>query len=301
MEPSMKQRLLGAVVLIALAIIFVPMFLSGPQREPESETINLRIPQPPDSELQTRVLPVDAADSGTVAAPDAQASAAPAPASTAPVTTHEPAPAEAAPSPAPEVTPPATEPVAAGAEANPAGSAPGSAANGRFLVHLGVYARSGNARDLVADLRRGGFPAFAEATDIGGKPAQRVRVGPYDDRAAAETARLRIKELKPGVPGSVIGAASDADEDAPASALPPGRAGGWAVQLAAFSAEADANLLRDRLRNAGFAAYTDTVENDGKTLWRVRAGPETERSGAENLRDRIESKLKIKGVLVTSH
>jgi cell division septation protein DedD len=36
-------------------------------------------------------------------------------------------------------------------------------------------------------------------------------------------------------------------------------------------------------------------------LWRVRAGPETERSGAENLRDRIESKLKIKGVLVTSH
>src|SRR3546814_13514054 len=56
METSMKQRLLGAVVLIALAIIFVPMFLSGPRQEPASETVDLRIPPPPDSEDRKSVV-----------------------------------------------------------------------------------------------------------------------------------------------------------------------------------------------------------------------------------------------------
>ena len=39
MDLSLKQRLLGAVVLIALAVIFVPMFLSGPapQQTPQDE------------------------------------------------------------------------------------------------------------------------------------------------------------------------------------------------------------------------------------------------------------------------
>jgi DedD protein len=304
METSMKQRLLGAVVLIALAIIFVPMFLSGPRQEPASETVDLRIPPPPDSELQTRVLPVDPVAPQAVRDSSAPAVAEPGSAS-APVA---PTPGEIAEKPA-ETQPAANEPVVADVPAKPPETPtpapaakplpPGTAANGRYLVHLGVYAKAGNASDLVADLERGGFPAFAEATEIDGKAAQRVRVGPYADKAGAEAARLRIKRLKPDVPGSVVTASGNATADAPASALPAGRAGGWAVQLAAFSTEADANLLRDRLRNAGFAAFTDDVTSDGKTLWRVRAGPETERSGAERLRAAIKEKLKIEGVIVT--
>lgn len=291
----MKQRLLGAVVLIALAIIFVPMFLSGPQDEPASETVDLRIPPPPDSELQTRVLPVEPAASDAPPRPSPPTAIEPVAVAPETVVVTQPV-----------VTQPAadTEPdqASASAQAPPAPTEPlppGTAANGRYLVHLGVYAQAGNASDLVADLKRGGFPAFTEAADIDGKAAQRVRVGPFADKAAAEAARLRIKQLKPSVPGSVVTVTSDAAADAPASALPAGRAGGWAVQLAAFSTEADANLLRDRLRNAGFAAYTDDVRSGGKTLWRVRAGPETERGGAEQLRAAIKSKLKIEGVLVT--
>lgn len=61
MDSSLKQRLLGAAVLIALAVIFVPMFMSdsAPRKSAEMETTNLAIPPAPDREFQQRVLPVE--------------------------------------------------------------------------------------------------------------------------------------------------------------------------------------------------------------------------------------------------
>lgn len=294
----MKQRLLGAVVLIALAVIFVPMFLSGGNREPASETVNLRIPPPPDAELQTRVMPVESPATG-VATPRSEQPEPQLPVTdtvTAPSGPTPPATSTVARSP----PPPAASPEPAPATEQPASNAPGTAADGKYLVHLGVYAQQGNARALVVELKRGGFPAFAEAADIDGKPAQRVRVGPYADKAGAEAARLRIKRLKPSVPGSVVALTQDAKADVPVTALASGQAGGWAVQLGAFSTESDANVLRDRVRHAGFAAYTDSVKSTGKTLWRVRAGPATERAAADRMREQIKAKLKINGLIVSS-
>ncbi|HEU4663456.1 MAG TPA: SPOR domain-containing protein [Dokdonella sp.] len=303
MDLSLKQRLLGAAVLIALAVIFVPMLISGsaPQKSAEMETSTLAIPPAPDREFQTRVLPVDptAANPTTPAAASlpetiatvdtATAKASPPPA---------PAPAEVASAAPPKPAPAKPEP----ARPQPVETAkpgPGQAANGRYYVHLGVYANVKNARDLVASLKKGGFPASAEASEYQGKPAERVRVGPFADRAAAEAARLRIKQAQPSVPGSVVASADDATSDAPASALPAGRAGGWAVQLGALKTADDANKLRDRVRNAGFVAFVDKVEANGTTLWRVRAGPEVDRGAAEKLRAGIKDKLKLDGIVVT--
>src|SRR5690606_17517299 len=126
----------------------------------------------------------------------------------------------------------------------------------------------------------------------------RVRVGPYASRAAAESARLRVRELKPTVPGSVVQLAADVTADVPASALAPARAGAWAVQLGALKAEADATKLRDRLRTAGFASFVDKVDTGGATLWRVRAGPEVDRAAADKLRATIRERMKIDGIIV---
>ncbi len=52
----MKTRLLGAAVLIALAVLFVPMFFSGNPPAPGDQTVNLAIPQAPDRELQTKTM-----------------------------------------------------------------------------------------------------------------------------------------------------------------------------------------------------------------------------------------------------
>lgn len=304
MDLSLKQRLLGAAVLIALAVIVVPMMMSGsaPKKSAEMETSKLAIPPAPDREFQQRVLPVDAAaqrptaptpSGDTIATVDTAktptATPAPAPPPVA-TTTALPTPASSAP-PKPAAAAPAVV-------AEPDKPAPGQAANGQFFVHLGVYAAAKNADELVATLKKGGFPAFAEASDYQGKPVQRVRVGPFADRAAAEAARLRIKQVKPAVPGSVVQLASDAKADAPATALPAHRAGGWAVQLGALKAPEDANKLRDRLKNAGFAAFVDKVEANGSTLWRVRAGPEVDRGSADKMRASIKDKLKLDGIIV---
>src|SRR5690349_10607015 len=58
MDSALKQRLLGAAVLIALAIIFVPMFLSNTPQQAENTTLNLDIPKAPERKFETRTLPV---------------------------------------------------------------------------------------------------------------------------------------------------------------------------------------------------------------------------------------------------
>ncbi|MEO7012844.1 MAG: SPOR domain-containing protein [Dokdonella sp.] len=303
MDPALKQRLLGAVVLIALAIIFVPMMFSGSAPKTDSVTANLEIPPVPTREFETRVLTVDGAGSATENVP---AQPAQAPERLATVDTRVPPRVEVIPDavpqpakPAPEAAPVPTPAVEPSKPATPAQMEAGKGAEGRYLVHLGVYTATGNAQDLVATLKKSGFAAFSESVDFKGKPALRVRVGPFGDRAEAEAARIRIKQVRSDVPSSVIGTAEDAKVDAPASAVAAGKPGGWAVQLGAFTTAEDANKLVGRLRTAGFAGFVDKFSAEEKTLWRVRVGPEVDRPNAEKLRDRVKEKLKLEGMIVT--
>jgi len=303
MDSALKQRLIGAAVLIALAVIFVPMFLGNAPPQPQNTTLNLDIPKAPDRDFQTRTLPVAGTESA--AAPTAN------PDKVVTVDTHATPVADARPEDSAPTRPVETakpvpakietpKPVPAQAEAT-VPVAPAAAAEGRFAVHLGVYADRGHADALVSTLKKRGFAAYDEATDYQGKTMQRVRVGPYADRAAAETARLKIKQAEPKVPSSVVelAAAAQPTADAPATALPAKRAGGWAVQLGAFKSEAEANKLRDRLRAASFAGFVERVGSGDAMLWKVRAGPYADRGGADKARGDIDAKLKVKGMIVT--
>jgi DedD protein len=201
-------------------------------------------------------------------------------------------PAATAPSEAKSTTSPAKP---AATETAPAPSAPG----GRFNVNLGIYADQGHADALVAKLKKSGFAAYSEATEYQGKAAQRVRVGPYADRAAAESARLKIKQGEPKLPSSVTETAEQPTADAPASAIAANKAGGWAVQLGAFKSEAEASKLRDRVRGVGVAAFRDRSGRGDQAVWRVRAGPYADRAGADVARTTLKQKLQNDGVIVT--
>jgi DedD protein len=316
MDFALKQRLLGAAVLIALAIIFVPMFLGNSPPKEASAIQNLDIPPVPERKFETRTLPVDAA------APQKPAAPAPAPANpdkVVTVDTKAPATFEAPDPKTPDkvsekpqpATPPkpaapaakedakaAQAPAKAPAAEAPAASAPAVAATGRFSVNLGVYADQGHADALVAKMNKAGFSAHSEAAEYQGKPAQRVRVGPFADRASAEAARLKIKQLDAKLPSSISESAEQPAADAPATTLAANRAGGWAVQLGAFKSEAEANKLRDRARGAGVATFVDRTGGD-QALWRVRAGPFVERTSAESARTTLKTKLQSDGVIVT--
>ena len=332
MDPALKQRLVGAAVLVALAVIFVPMLLEAP--EPESTPagqLSLDVPARPDLALQTRdvplTLPPPAADvpqAGSTAAetdPNAVATvdidsapridalddgsaapSAPAPAPAMPVPATPPAPTTpppAAPRAQPAAPPAASEPVTA-APPKPVAPAPAqaptppAAASGRFVVNLGSYSNLDNAEALRKRLATRGYPLRSERIEVDGKPAQRLRAGPFRTRAEAEAAALKLNQSEPGARFTV----GELDEAEPVAATASRVAQGFAVQLGAFKDESEAVALRDRVRKAGFAAYTERASTDAGTLWRVRAGPELQRDRAEALQARIRQALKLDGIVV---
>ncbi|HKZ11558.1 MAG TPA: SPOR domain-containing protein [Rhodanobacteraceae bacterium] len=330
MDSGLKKRLLGAVVLIALAVIFVPMLLPGHSNS-GSQSVSMKIPPEPSGELQTRILQVgpDAASAGSsaqatlvdpdhvatldlsnrAAQPRSAASSLPIAATNAPVTS---APVASAPvaSPtsafvaqapaasnavsAPEV---AKAPPAASANAGPLPGGAGAAAGTIYSVNLGVYANHASADKLVAKAKQNGFSALATPETLQGKSVTRVRVGPFHSRAEAEAARLKLKDIE-RVSMTVESGTVNQNGDAPSSAIAAGQSGAWAVQLAAFSDESSANKLRDRLRGQGFDGYVDSVKTSKGKLWRVRAGPFATRNVAESTRGQIADKLKISGNIV---
>ncbi|MCK7593835.1 SPOR domain-containing protein [Pseudomarimonas salicorniae] len=321
MDPALKQRLVGAAVLVALAVIFVPMLLEAP--EPEATPagqLPLDMPDRPTPSLQTRDVPltlpqpaaqptpadpnavatvdvdsaprVDAlegADAAAAAQPVAPQPTAPSPTAPALPTSSATQPA-AAPSPVAAVEPPPAAPVAA--PPPPSTSAP---ATGRFIVNLGSYGNIANAKALNRRLAQRGFPIRSERIEIDGKPAQRLRAGPFRTRAEAEAAALKLGQAEPGARFSV-GELEDAEPVA--ATAKPAVAQGFAVQLGAFKDESEASALRDRLRKAGFTAYTERASTDAGSLWRVRAGPELQRDRAEQVRNRIKEALKLDGIVV---
>ncbi|MCE3003726.1 MAG: hypothetical protein LW860_13665, partial [Xanthomonadaceae bacterium] len=57
MDPALKQRLVGATVLVVLAVIFVPMLVDTTPRS-EGEAIDLTIPPQPGQTFETQVVPL---------------------------------------------------------------------------------------------------------------------------------------------------------------------------------------------------------------------------------------------------
>ena len=58
MDPGLKQRLIGAAVLIALAVIFLPMLVQGPAPDSGVSDLSLQVPDAPDGDYVTRDLPL---------------------------------------------------------------------------------------------------------------------------------------------------------------------------------------------------------------------------------------------------
>jgi cell division septation protein DedD len=321
----LKTRLLGAFVLIALMVLFVPMFFSSTPPTPAGDqAVSLAIPPAPDRDLQTRTMSLNSeAPAGTASAasgapviPARTQSAAPAPAdrlATVDIASRRPrdvelepganatAPTTVSPPSTPAKAPPAPEPAI---PPRPAGTSDtsgtaGTAARGSYTLNLSAYSGAGAER-LMQKVRALGYPVAGRPISQGGKALTLVTAGPFQTRTAAEAARLKITQSIPGAPAHLETGASDQHGDvAAAPATAPAQAGGFAVQVAAMGSQADANALRDKLRAAGFDGFVDTVSAGGRQLWRVRAGPQTQRADAERVRDQIKARLGMAGNVVS--
>lgn len=192
MEPALKQRVIGAVVLIALAVIFLPMLIKGPAPESGASNVPLELPKAPEGDFETRELPLvspgQAPQGGAVGMNTAEGDTLP----TVDTTASAPAPATDA-------------------------AFPAATGGGNFAVSFGSYASTADADRVVKALGAVQLPAYQEATDAsGGRTLHRVRIGPFDTQAEAEAARLQSGKVRSDVGAKVL--ALDADTTTPPAA-----------------------------------------------------------------------------------
>lgn len=179
-----RRRLVGAVALVTLVVIFLPMVLES-EPKPVGEDIAIRIPSQDDNGSVAKSLP--AAAKPVAPAPLQPVAAEPEPVSAQPATVVAaapvaPTPAETNPQDAaPTPAPPKTE------------QAVGSGAQPQFLVLLGAFSSTANATQRQAKLAALGVKFYSETAKTPTGEKIRVRAGPYASRQEAEKVRDMLK------------------------------------------------------------------------------------------------------------
>jgi DedD protein len=189
-----RRRLVGAIALVLLVVVFLPMFLDS-EPKPLNQDIAITIPPvpPPETAASTPTSPAPIAGMPNALPPPPETPAA------KPVEPVRPEPpgvsASKADLPAAEIKPPIPE--AAPKPAPKLESRPVTSASGDgYVVQLGAFSNSANARALQKKLQENKFKAYTELIKSPGGDRTRVRVGPYTSREAADKARDQLKSRK---------------------------------------------------------------------------------------------------------
>ena len=189
MDRTLKERIIGAIVLVVFAVLVVPIFLDGPPGEGEVITETVTLPGQSEQKMQTRVLernrstpePIEDGRTGretaTVAAPEPNEETT---SGREPGTVATPEPKEERRSGGNTATAPASEPEE-------------TSTTGMWAVQRGAFSDPAKADKLAADLRKQGFAAFLTKVSTDKGQLHRVRIGPQADRAAAEAVAKKLQ------------------------------------------------------------------------------------------------------------
>ncbi|EAR21439.1 SPOR domain-containing protein [Nitrococcus mobilis] len=201
MEQRAKQRLIGAVILVALGVVFIPMLLQGPV-ERDRSGIPVEIPPRPQitpvpdvpkaavlhepapgQRLAERPPPIGAPQANSMATANRSAST--------PVDERE----------RHTSAPVSKSTVSAGVGANQMAAAPrreiaGERPAAAWTVQVGSFRERDNANALRQVLRQSGFSTYIEQAQYRHKPLFRVRIGPFVARDEAEQLAARLHEQR---------------------------------------------------------------------------------------------------------
>lgn len=215
MDQTLQARLIGATVLVALAVLLIPELLSGRKTvEPaidegaaakgtRSFTIELgtpggqaSIPGPPAPSTTAPVSRTPAAPAGESGTPEAAGAVARV---EPPAVVEAPAAAQSPPDQRAAAEP---EPAPASAARPAPSSLPEPAQAGGWVVQVGAFGSADTARRLVDELSAAGYEAQVAPVTRSGRTLHRVRVGPASGRPAADQLAQRLKAR--GLPASVV-------------------------------------------------------------------------------------------------
>ena len=192
MDRSLKERIIGAVVLVVFVVMVVPVFLDGPSTKTEiiTESVSLPGQNGQTRKTQTIVLERDRTEpvpvSGNTSGADNK-----------PAVTHvekdQPVVARSL-----GTGPVKSQPKAAGNTKQVQAISP----TGMWAVQLGSFSNQANADRLAADLRKQGFAAFLSQLQTESGPLHRVRIGPQKNREGAEAMAAKLNSA--GHKGQVV-------------------------------------------------------------------------------------------------
>lgn len=183
---GLKQRIIGALVLVSLAVIFVPMMFDEPHSE--RETSRIQIPEeppfpevempepattePPDYHIEE--LDDTTADSVAEQSPETPATSTVVESPEEPVSSGDAAQTGEAPAPADD------QPVSAEFTRS---------LEGAWLVQLGSFGSNENATRLREKVREKGYSSHLQEVTRGDAELTRVFSGPFAEKAEAEKAK----------------------------------------------------------------------------------------------------------------
>jgi DedD protein len=336
MDKALKQRLVGASVLIILAVIVLPMLLSGRSDTLQQESRQIELPPKPEElSIETRRFPVGLPNKPTVT--PVQEVADPLNAETSALQTgvvrsesdsiaglgeeiQSPVNSEQIPDSIADSVEAVNEAQQASSEqalaavAKPPAvtsitlksgrdkgleieeSVSASPDSPRYLVQVASFSSERNANALASRLRADQLPVLMDVVDRSAGRMHRVRVGPYAERSEADNVVAKLKSNMKDIAPRVLDLRPS--DSAPVS-KPSDSLVRWVVQVGSFSNSKAADILVADLRLGGMTAFSEKVSSASGTTYKVRIGPELDRDKAVELARKVKAERKLDGFVTT--
>jgi DedD protein len=183
-----RRRLVGAIALVLLAVIVLPMVFD-PEPRQNAPAVSIRIPSEEGTKFTPKTVLKPAAPQPEAAAV-ASRPAEPAPEPRAATALEKPA-AKAEPRTAPPAEKPVTkaEPKAPEKKTPPPAAPPAPTGAGeQFVVQVGAFATPDKIKERVDLIKAAKLPYYSESIAIKDGTVTRIRLGPFDSREAATKA-----------------------------------------------------------------------------------------------------------------
>ncbi|HEK2036314.1 TPA: cell division protein DedD [Proteus mirabilis] len=207
MASKFQNRLVGAVVLVAVGVIFLPTLFDGDKKYNEDQFASIPlVPKPGDEQDIESIAPIEQTTTPSTpseGASEAMISEAVTGVEQPQVSTPEVSEPQVAPSTPvveppkvvnPPVEPPTTSPPAVSETTAPKGEA--------WVVQLGALKNAAKVEEIIAKMHLSGYPVYTvPARPVSGK-VTRIYIGPNASKAELQAMLPRLKELT-GLQGEV--------------------------------------------------------------------------------------------------
>ncbi|MGD8566474.1 MAG: SPOR domain-containing protein [Gammaproteobacteria bacterium] len=289
MASFMKQRLIGAIVLISLGIIFIPMLLTGRGNVTTGESAS-NVPPKPTYEIKApAVLPLEEQDDqGPAMAPvhddEGQAEEQATMASTQSVDQGAAAGEQQDDDQRKQTGGTDTSDKGANADIATASSTPQQTQTSASAEKSSPPVSGAKASGTKAGDAKAGDTKDQSTKAVTAKTTTTTKAQQPEKTASSKPATTTKKPVP-------------VEETTKATTKPV--VSGWVVQLGSFSVEKNALILRDKLRSNGHASFVERYKHDGKTSYRVRVGPEQTRELAEQLKSRLKKETQLNGLVMS--